>query len=594
MATLFTLPNQVRIGASGAPYAGASVTFYQAGTLTLQSVYRDNACSLAHSNPVEADSAGQFPVVFLNPNADSDYRIIIKSSAGVTLDDEDDIPRSPFTQAQVGQLIYPQTDAETDADVTPVNYQYPVGYVDRYGDNTSPGTTDMSDAVNSAFKVAKTAGHDVIFGATWPYRLAEPIDATQDANEDNFGYCVRNIGQAVANTENAPGYPCILADHTGHVFDCAGASAINWHDISVGTPAGADSPQTCWFLARNSLGSSQYHRFTNCRVRGSFSEAVIYNYASEDCTYAGCVFYNTHEGDNTAVVDISAFNIRNLESTFITVATGQRSCLDHEFIGGQFVNVTDSATGDVFRLDGVGGLSILATWMACANSTGGGRSLIFADTTNTLSANVTLIGLLGEVSAPVQNTYGIYCSGAATTMSHWVVLGCRLPNVTAMLATAASVNFNGLRFQNTNNAGIGAGVIIGGSLANSACDSNSSGITAGSFSENNVDLLSKVIEVAGEARLTLRDTAGGTNEKNWMLRSTGTDLVFSGFNDARDTAITPLQLGRTGTTTSKIGFHGTSPLAKPAITGSRGGNAALASLLTAGANYGLWTDSTTA
>jgi hypothetical protein len=42
-----------------------------------------------------------------------------------------------------------------------------------------------------------------------------------------------------------------------------------------------------------------------------------------------------------------------------------------------------------------------------------------------------------------------------------------------------------------------------------------------------------------------------------------------------------------------IGFFNTTPVAQPDITGSRGGNAALASLLTAGANLGLWTDSTT-
>lgn len=43
-----------------------------------------------------------------------------------------------------------------------------------------------------------------------------------------------------------------------------------------------------------------------------------------------------------------------------------------------------------------------------------------------------------------------------------------------------------------------------------------------------------------------------------------------------------------------VGFNGTAAIAKPTITGSRGGNAALASLLTALVNYGLITDSTTA
>jgi hypothetical protein len=42
-----------------------------------------------------------------------------------------------------------------------------------------------------------------------------------------------------------------------------------------------------------------------------------------------------------------------------------------------------------------------------------------------------------------------------------------------------------------------------------------------------------------------------------------------------------------------LGFYGTAPSAKPTITGSRGGNAALASLLTSLAGLGLITDSTT-
>jgi len=48
------------------------------------------------------------------------------------------------------------------------------------------------------------------------------------------------------------------------------------------------------------------------------------------------------------------------------------------------------------------------------------------------------------------------------------------------------------------------------------------------------------------------------------------------------------QIGKTG---GSIGFNGTSAIAKPTVTGSRGANAALASLLTALANYGLVADS---
>lgn len=47
-------------------------------------------------------------------------------------------------------------------------------------------------------------------------------------------------------------------------------------------------------------------------------------------------------------------------------------------------------------------------------------------------------------------------------------------------------------------------------------------------------------------------------------------------------------------TTNTVGFYGATPVTRPAVTGSRGGNAALASLLTALANLGLITDGSTA
>lgn len=54
-----------------------------------------------------------------------------------------------------------------------------------------------------------------------------------------------------------------------------------------------------------------------------------------------------------------------------------------------------------------------------------------------------------------------------------------------------------------------------------------------------------------------------------------------------------LLVGGTFRANGNIGFN-TAPISKPTVTGSRGGNAALASFLTAMASYGLVTDSTTA
>jgi hypothetical protein len=61
--------------------------------------------------------------------------------------------------------------------------------------------------------------------------------------------------------------------------------------------------------------------------------------------------------------------------------------------------------------------------------------------------------------------------------------------------------------------------------------------------------------------------------------------------------LTILEAGTDGSlrhVSTKLGVFGATPVVKPTVTGSRGGNAALASLLAAGASLGLWTDSTTA
>lgn len=59
--------------------------------------------------------------------------------------------------------------------------------------------------------------------------------------------------------------------------------------------------------------------------------------------------------------------------------------------------------------------------------------------------------------------------------------------------------------------------------------------------------------------------------------------------EAADQTLLPRNGGSTGT----IGFQGAAPIARPTVTGAKGGNAALADLLTTLATYGLIVDGTT-
>jgi len=92
----------------------------------------------------------------------------------------------------------------------------------------------------------------------------------------------------------------------------------------------------------------------------------------------------------------------------------------------------------------------------------------------------------------------------------------------------------------------------------------------------------------GDINITAQPGHGPGNGGTVYIRPAG--AVDAGANGSivlwDSNAVTKFEINATG-----IGFFATSPIAKPTVTGSRGGNAALASLLTQLANLGLITDS---
>lgn len=144
---LFQLPKQIPLGA-GRVYAGAKATFYLTGTTTKTDTYTSSALSTPNANPVVADSEGVFAPIYLNPTIT--YKLTLTTSADVLIYTVDPVNDVVLSQAIIGGYLYTITAAETSASVTPVNYAYPPGNLLRYGTNTTPGTTDMTDAIQAA------------------------------------------------------------------------------------------------------------------------------------------------------------------------------------------------------------------------------------------------------------------------------------------------------------------------------------------------------------------------------------------------------------------------------------------------------------
>jgi hypothetical protein len=122
MAQTFVLPRQVALDDDANPLAGALLYFFRTSTTTLQETYADAALTIQHSNPVVADASGEFPKIYLNPNATINYRVRLTTADGTQLYQEDDVSAFPLTSEAVGQALYGRTSAEQSSGITPENY----------------------------------------------------------------------------------------------------------------------------------------------------------------------------------------------------------------------------------------------------------------------------------------------------------------------------------------------------------------------------------------------------------------------------------------------------------------------------------------
>lgn len=88
MAAIFQLPGAQIVDADGDPYSGARLYFYSPGTTTPLNVYANEALTTPLAQPVSADSAGRWPLIFMQPTT---FRVQVKTSADVLINDYDNV-----------------------------------------------------------------------------------------------------------------------------------------------------------------------------------------------------------------------------------------------------------------------------------------------------------------------------------------------------------------------------------------------------------------------------------------------------------------------------------------------------------------------
>lgn len=158
---IFTQPSQQALDTAANVLSGATLTFSLTGTSTATNAYSDSTLLTPVANPLAANSAGVWIPVFLNPTVV--YRIVLKTAAGVVLQTWDPANENILNAALIGLILYPRTAGEIAAGVTPVNYTYPSNVVDRFATNTTPGTTNMTLAIQNAIASMPSAGGSLTF-----------------------------------------------------------------------------------------------------------------------------------------------------------------------------------------------------------------------------------------------------------------------------------------------------------------------------------------------------------------------------------------------------------------------------------------------
>lgn len=302
---------------------------------------------------------------------------------------------------------------------------------------------------------------------------------------------------------------------------------------------------------------------------------------------------------------------------YITVPQTQRIVASN---GGSATVSYNSEWVELVPSGTIGGYTLTMPLGAGGSTVIGGTTVVISTThditTLTVNGNTgqTVAAQPGTLSANSSITYRY---DAAT--SNWQCLGQSaagnfLPLSGGTVSGATTFSSAGTALSVTNNASVSGTLNVHG--AGNALNVDNQ-ITCGSVASNG-------LVVAGttggtSSQVTLQTTAGNSRTINFNTGSSprwritadngaesggnaGTSLVVQRFDDSGTSLGTPVFWTRsTGQTniasglavTGNTGFNGATPIAKPTVTGSKGANAALASLLSALASYGLITDSST-
>jgi hypothetical protein len=237
--------------------------------------------------------------------------------------------------------------------------------------------------IGETFNNARDAHPDALSFVVSPgkYELTTPMDCSSNRPFTRGDLDLRGV-TLVGKTDGAP------------MIDCTGTGRIRFWG---GTLRGdlSEPPNVGILLARDETGSgAAIHRLFGTEVTFGFTNAAIYNYAAEECTYAGVNLWNvlgpTYVGTRA--------NVDDLTSHHSTIATGGQSNNGHHFTqGSRVVMKSNGDTDAAIVADGVNSLNLDGVFLAANGKTG-----ILVETSSRYAGPISIVDSRFH---PAPNTY---------------------------------------------------------------------------------------------------------------------------------------------------------------------------------------------
>ncbi len=279
---------------AGLPLAGGLLYSYAAGTTTPQATYPNSSEATPNTNPVVLDFRG-CANVWLDPTLS--YKLNLTDALGNQIYGWpiDNIPGGtlPITQAQIGELLWPQTSAELAAGVTPSNYAYAPGNVLRYGADPT-GTNSSSVAFTASCDVAMAGTpHGYVYIPAGLYLIPSP--GLTWTNQQNIRIYGDGPAQSLLIGDTANGNYTILtiSADTGHGTTGINLNLSNFGILSNNTQSGQSGLKVADYL---------HATLQNLSIQSSGNALVMAGMAVYTCINLDLLTWQNNTSGNSALI----------------------------------------------------------------------------------------------------------------------------------------------------------------------------------------------------------------------------------------------------------------------------------------------------